>query len=443
MDVYKIRNEILNGKNINDIKLRVVFYARVSTDYDTQLSSLENQVDFFMEYINNNKNWSYCGKYIDEGISGTSTLKRENFNRMINDSKYDRFDLIVTKNVPRFARNTLDSISYTQELLGNNVGVLFLNDNINTFLPDSDLRLAIMASIAQDEVRKLSENVKFGLKKSLDRGIILGGNNLYGYKKIDGKLLPIDEEANQIRRIYELFSTGKYNYSSLNRKLISKNIFDRNNKPFNLCTLKRILTNPKYKGYYCGNKTKKIDYKLKKRISVDKNDWIVYKDENKIIPIVDEKLWNKVNNILSKYKINNSKDGGKIYTGKIYCYDHNTHFTRSGKKIWTCKLYKKGKKYCKSPLLKEDDLNLILKKILLNKKDKETLKQSYIKRYYKFFNFSNNNIYLKISDFLSKEDIIKNIIDKIVVKKIDADRKKILLYIFTSYKKNMIVKYLK
>ena len=159
MRFYKVREAILQGKNITTLPLRVTFYARVSTDSDEQLNSLENQISYFKEYITNNPNWIYVDGYIDEGISGSSVKKRKHFLRMIEDAKRHKFDLILTKEISRFSRSTLDSIMYTQELLSNGVGVYFLNDNINTILPDSELRLTMMSSIAQDEVRRLSERV--------------------------------------------------------------------------------------------------------------------------------------------------------------------------------------------------------------------------------------------------------------------------------------------
>ena len=164
MELYKIRSRISMGESLYDLPLKVTFYARVSTDKDIQLNSLDNQVMYFRNLITENKNWTYVDGYIDEGISGTSVNKREDFLRMIEDSKTGKFDLILTKELSRFSRSTLDSIKYTQELLENGVGVLFQSDNINTIMPDSELRLTIMASIAQEEVRKLSERVKFGMK---------------------------------------------------------------------------------------------------------------------------------------------------------------------------------------------------------------------------------------------------------------------------------------
>lgn len=203
MDLYKVRNELGMGKNVYDLKIRVTFYARVSTDKDVQLNSLSNQISYFTDLIKKNENWEYVDGYIDEGISGTSVNKREQFLEMINDGKNKKFDLILTKEISRFARDTLDSIKYTRELLDNGIGVLFLSDNINTLMPDSELRLTIMASIAQEEVRKLSERVRFGMKRSIEKGRVLGNNVITGYKKENGKLTIVPEEAEMVKLLYE------------------------------------------------------------------------------------------------------------------------------------------------------------------------------------------------------------------------------------------------
>ena len=195
MEVRKVRDEMRAGKTIYDLSLRVTFYARVSTDQDEQLNSLENQVQYYTELIQSKKNWTFIPGYIDEGISGTSTKKRDDFNRMIRDAKAGLFDFIITKEISRFSRSTLDSIKYTQELLDYNVGVLFQNDNINTLDGDSELRLVIMSGIAQDEVRKLSERLKFGFRQAIRNGHVLGNDKLYGYDKKDCVLTVNEEEA--------------------------------------------------------------------------------------------------------------------------------------------------------------------------------------------------------------------------------------------------------
>ena len=163
MDIYATR-ERMRIENISfmQLPLRVAYYARVSTEFMEQLNSLENQVQYFTEYIGENPNWEFVDGYIDEGISGITAQKRERFIQMIEDAKQGKFDLIVTKEVSRFARNTLDSLRYTRELLNNGVAVFFQNDGLNTIEKDSELRLTIMSSVAQDESRKISERVKWG-----------------------------------------------------------------------------------------------------------------------------------------------------------------------------------------------------------------------------------------------------------------------------------------
>ena len=229
MELYKIRNRISLGENIYDLPLKVTFYARVSTDKDIQLNSLDNQVMYFKNLIKENKSWTYVDGYVDEGISGTSVNKREDFLRMIDDSKKEMFDLILTKEISRFSRSTLDSIKYTQELLENNVGVLFLSDNINTIMPDSELRLTIMASIAQEEVRKLSERVKFGMKRSIEKGKVLGNSVITGYKKNKGKLVIVPNEAEMIKTIFELYATGEHGLSYISNYLYTKGFKTKKN----------------------------------------------------------------------------------------------------------------------------------------------------------------------------------------------------------------------
>ena len=140
MDIHSIRQQ-LRTRSIYDIEMRVTFYARVSTDSDEQKNSLGNQIGYYEDFIKRNKAWTFVPGYIDEGLSGISTKRRENFNRMIEDAECDKFDLVITKEISRFARNTLDSIQYTRQLLNDGVGVFFQNDNINTFDEDSELRL--------------------------------------------------------------------------------------------------------------------------------------------------------------------------------------------------------------------------------------------------------------------------------------------------------------
>ena len=193
MDLYSIRRELNSGKSIYDIPMRVTYYARVSTEKDEQLHSLSAQIKYYSDMIKQNSNWKFVEGYIDEGLSATSVKKRESFLTMIEDAKSGKFDFVITKEISRFSRNTVDSIQYTQQLLTCGVGVLFQSDNINTLLPDSELRLTIMSSIAQDEVRKISERVRFGFRRAIEKGSVLGNNKIWGYKKDNGKLVIVEE----------------------------------------------------------------------------------------------------------------------------------------------------------------------------------------------------------------------------------------------------------
>ena len=189
MDLYDIRTALNAGKSIYDLPLRVTYYARVSTDKDEQLHSLAAQVRYYTEYIQRNPRWVFVEGYVDEGISGTTVGKRENFLRMVQDAEAGHFDFILTKEISRFSRNTLDSIKYTQDLLRYGVGVLFESDNINTLMPDAELRLTLMSSIAQDEVRKISERVKFGFKRAIENGVVLGNNKMRKRLRLSARFL--------------------------------------------------------------------------------------------------------------------------------------------------------------------------------------------------------------------------------------------------------------
>ena len=377
MELYKIRNRISMGESLYDLPLRVTFYARVSTDKDVQLNSLDNQVMYFRNLITENKNWIYIDGYIDEGISGTSVNKREDFLRMIEDSKKGMFDLILTKEISRFSRSTLDSIKYTQELLENNVGVLFQSDNINTIMPDSELRLTIMASIAQEEVRKLSERVKFGMKRSIEKGKVLGNNVITGYKKDKGKLVIDEKQAEMIRIIYELYATGEYGLSYISDYLFAKGYKTSKNGYIHTTTIRRIITNPKYKGFYCTNTVKHLDYRTKKQIRLPQSEWIIYDSKGEIPAIVSTELWDRANEILnnrasgycSKIKDMASFKRTTTYGGLLICAEHNVAFRRltaNNKTVtWKCgEMLKHGLASCKSPILYETELDEIFHKVI-------------------------------------------------------------------------------
>ena len=379
MDLYTVRNNIMKGVSLQELNLRVCFYARVSTDKDEQLHSLSNQISFFNDYISKVLNWEFIGSYIDEGISGTQVKKREEFLRMIEDAKRHKFDLILTKEISRFSRSTLDSIRYTQELLSSGVGVYFLNDNINTILPDSELRLTMMSSIAQDEVRRLSERVTFGMKRSIDNGIVLGCSNIYGYTKDKGKLIIDENQAKMIKIIFDRYANTTDGLSKVSKYLFSLGYKSKTGKRIDTTILTRIIKNPKYKGYYCGNKSKVLDYKTKKKKNLNESDWVIYKDNDNVPPIVSEELWERANRKLKlrqdsfANRVENKKvfQNRYTYSGKIYCGCHNVTYHRvsSGKRksnpVWECQIYRKySLKGCSNPRINEHELDETFKDIL-------------------------------------------------------------------------------
>lgn len=433
MDLYNMRKEISSGKSVYDLPLKVTYYARVSSEKDEQLNSLSNQVFYFENHIKEVSNWTYVEGYVDEGISGTSVNKRDSFKRMIQDSKKGKFDLILTKEVTRFARNTLDSISYTQKLLDNDVGVYFQSDNINTIMPDAELRLTIMASVAQDEVRKLSERVKFGFSRSIEKKRVLGNNNIFGYRKDNTKLVIHEEEAKMIRELFEIYSQGEMGFYKISEYFKQKGYKGKNGTPISSQTLRRIIRNPKYKGYYRTGTVKVVDYKLHKAQKMPKEEWKVFECKKNIPAIVSEELWEKCNNILEKKSASclnrvENKDVFKsryAFSGLIYCKEHEgeehmpgynriSGSKRSNKPAWACSRYiTYGLKRCESPIIQESELIKILK-VVLNKflSNKEEIIEDLLNKYKKY-NFT-KDFETEISNIESNINVIQSKKDKLL-----------------------------
>ena len=393
MEVRKIRAEMRNGRSFYDMPLRVTFYARVSTDQDEQINSLENQVQYYTELIQSRPNWRFVPGYVDEGISGGSTKKRDNFNRMIRDAKAGVFDFIITKEISRFSRSTLDSIRYTQELLDYNVGVFFQNDNINTLDTDSEFRLVIMAGVAQDEIRKLSERLKFGFRQAIKNGHVLGNDKLYGYDKKDCVLTVNEEEAEIIRIIFDLYGNQRLGTRTISKRLMELGYTSREGNAFNTLTIRHILENPKYKGWYCGNKSQSVDYRTKRNVLLDESEWVTYPDPS-IPAIVSEELWNRANALYKRRREEMKSHSSGLsfhnrypYSTKIYCEEHGTTFhrqviqTKKGQQeVWQCKVYRShGRAACSAPLIRSCDLDVILSDIFKELvRDKEKIIDSLV-----------------------------------------------------------------
>ena len=397
MDIHTVRQQ-LKTKQIYDLPLRVTFYARVSTDSEEQLNSLENQLSYYEAFIRKNPAWTYVDGYVDEGLSGATTKKRENFHQMVDDGKAGLFDLIITKEISRFARNTVDSLQYTRELLKYGVCVFFQNDNINTIADDSELRLTIMSAIAQDELRKLSSRVKFGHAQAIKNNVVLGNSRIFGYIKAKGRLVIDDDEAPMVRELFELYATGEYSMKQLETLFWEKGFRNHNGKKIAHTTMSGIISNPKYKGYYVGNKVKVIDLFTKKQKFLPPEEWVMFKDESgEIVPaIVSEDLWDQANKVLQKRSEDVKNRQGicnhaNLLTGKLFCtncgaaYYRRDSVDKDGKKNskWVCSgKIKNGADSCSSVAIYEDELKPILFDVFSSTKvDAEALINEYIEMY--------------------------------------------------------------
>lgn len=406
MDIKKAREELRKGKTIYDMPLRVAYYARVSTDKDDQLNSLENQQKYFEEMICENKNWISCGGYIDEGISGTAVKNRDQFLKMIEAGTLGKIDLILTKEISRFSRNTVDSIKYTEYLLKNGVIVYFLSDNLNTIQEDAEFRLTIMSSLAQDEVRKLSERVKFGINRMIKDRKLIGGN-LTGYYKKDGKYEINPNEAPIIKYLFETYASGGVGLKKIGENLAKMGYLNTKGKVYSQTTMAKFLTNPRYKGYYTARLTEVEDYKTHKKKRVPKDKQIIEKDE-RIPAIVSEELWDKANQLhemrkksSARHVLNTEKSltTGK-YSCKIYCKHCGNVFIRAAgsnradNPTWACKKYKtEGVGACASPIIREEYLDKIFVDIFTDFiENKKEYLDTVIKEYENVIqNFSSSN----------------------------------------------------
>lgn len=400
MNIYYVR-EKLRSCSIYDIELNVAYYARVSTEKAEQQASIKHQEEHFEELIHSNNRWKFAGSYIDDGISGMHADKREEFQRMLRDAKLGKIDMIITKEISRFARNTLDSIQYTRELLSYGVCVWFQNDGINTIDDDSEFRLTIMAGVAQDEIRKLSSRVKFGHAQSIKNGVVLG-HRMYGYSNNQGKLELIPEEADMVRMIFQDYASG------ISTPRIEKKLWDMGYRSFkggkiNRDVIKNIIRNPKYKGYYCGGKVKVVDMFTKKQEFLPQSEWIMFKDDGSRVPqIIDETTWEKANAYLRERgeAIKSRRTSFKnenIFTGKLFCandgapYWMKQHYIRGKEDVrWVCSYkIKNGAASCNSFGLAESELKEIIAE-LINKSSENI--DSILEEYFEILQSTIKNI---------------------------------------------------
>ena len=343
MNRYERMNQ---ERKIVDVRKRVAAYCRVSTDHEDQANSFESQQRYFRQYIERNPDWELYEIFADEGISGTNTKKRSEFKRMIACAKEGDFDLIITKEISRFARNTLDSIYYTRDLKKHGVGVIFMNDNINTLDGDAELRLAIMSSIAQEESRKTSERVKWGQKRQMEQGVVFG-RSMLGYDVKDGKMTINEEGAKIVRLIFHKFANENKGTHVIARDLREAGITPMRVKEWSNTVILRVIRNEKYCGDLVQKKTFTPDFlSHEKKYNRGEEEFVIIKDHHE--PIVSRELFEKANRILDEKSLTQegkAKHSNRYpFSGKIKCgccgssyvarYKNRKNGTRY--KAWRC-----------------------------------------------------------------------------------------------------------
>lgn len=300
------------------VPLRVAAYCRVSTDREDQANSLHSQQVYFRDYIGGRRDWTLVQVYADEGTSGTSTRRREAFHRMIARAEAGELDLILTKEVSRFARNTVDALEYTRKLKHLGVGVVFINDNIDTRENDGELRLTIMASIAQEESRKTSQRVKWGQLRRMEAGVVFGNNSTYGFDTCGGRLYVKPEEARVVRLIYHKFlDEGKGTH------VIARELYEAGIAPPRTATGKwsavmilRILRSEKHAGDLLQKKYVTPDYlDHKKVLNRGQEEQVLIRDHHEAI--IDRETWDAVQRELA---LRGAKQGDRSkYSNRYWC----------------------------------------------------------------------------------------------------------------------------
>lgn len=364
-------------------KRRAAGYARVSTDKDEQFTSYEAQVDYYTKYIKANPEWEFVKVYTDEGISATSTKRREGFNEMIEDALNGEIDLIVTKSVSRFARNTVDSLTTIRKLKEKGVEVYFEKENIWTLDSKGELLLTIMSSIAQEESRSISENITWGKRKSASDGkVSLAYKHFLGYDKgPNGTLVINEEQAVIVRRIYRDFMAGMTTWAIADELTAEGILTPGGCKKWRATTVESILTNEKYKGAALLQKTYTVDY-LTKKIKVNEGEVPQYYVEDSHPAIIPPEEWERVQKEFARRRsLGRKYSGNGIFATRIVCGDCGAFFgakvwnstsDKYRKIIWQCNDKFKGEEKCTTIHLTEDEIKrrfILAFNILFDEKD--------------------------------------------------------------------------
>lgn len=379
-------NPLTNNPFNNVERRKVAAYARVSTDSDEQMTSLDAQIDFYTNYIKANPEWEFVKVYYDEGISGTNTKNREGFKQMIQDAINGKIDLIITKSISRFARNTLDTISYVRKLKEKGIEVYFEKENLWTLDQKSELILTIMASIAQEESRSISQNVTWGKRVAFQEGrVSFAYSTFLGYKKENDKIIIVEEEAEIVRRIYRMFLVEGKTATGIAKYLKKHEVKTPSGKNTNWTknTVTSILSNEKYKGDALLQKTFTDNF-LEQTVVKNTGQIPQYYVENSHPAIIDRSFWDLVQIELQRRSVMGPRySANDLFSSKLICEDCGGFYGRkkwhSGsnyeKFVYQCNnKFHKGKDKCLTPHLNQEDVKeRFIKAYNLTMKDKRRI----------------------------------------------------------------------
>lgn len=371
----RIRQDLKD--DVKPQKLRVAAYARVSTEQDEQESSYEAQVDYYTRYIKNHDGWELAGIFADRGITGTNTKNREEFKKMIDAAMSGEIDLILTKSISRFARNTVDTLQTVRRLKEVGVEVIFEKENLHSLDPKGEVMLTIMSSLAQEESRSISENVRWGKKNSMENGnVYMPYGHFLGYcKGENGRPEIVEEEAAIVRGIYDDFLKGR-SISQIAENLTARGIRTPGGKTkWNISTVRSILGNEKYKGEAILQKTFTVDY-LSKRVCKNNGEKPVYVVSCSHEPIIQPDIFERVQRELSRRR-SARKRGGDLshpFANRLVCADcggfYGHKVWRSGGRsatrydVWYCNHRYTGEEKCKTPILHEEEIKAAFENVL-------------------------------------------------------------------------------
>ncbi len=404
-------------------KRRVAGYARVSTDSEEQQTSYEAQVDYYTRYIRSKPEWEFVNVYTDEGISATNTKKREGFNQMVQDALDGKIDLIVTKSVSRFARNTVDSLVTVRKLKEKGVEVYFEKENIYTLDSKGELLITIMSSLAQEESRSISENVTWGQRKRFADGkITLPYKQFLGYKKGENGLPEIvPKEAEIVKLIYKLFMEGK-TVNAIAKHLMKENIPSPSGKElWRTSTIESILTNEKYKGSAILQKKFTVDF-LQKKMKVNEGEVPQYKVEDSHPAIIEPEEWELVQLEMQRRKaLGKHHNSLSPFSAKIICGDCGEYYgskvwhsnSKYKKTIWQCNHKFKGEVKCQTPHLYEEDIQaLFIRAFSKLMADRTALIEDCRLLHNYLLNFT--EIETKCKDLLDEMEIVSELVKRLI-----------------------------